>query len=113
MSLPAGVVSRPPMVAGHPATFGHIASRTAKLAFVLLPFIVHVAAQVPGRVWQYDTRGFERAILEEREKQRLLREEIARLTDPERLREEAVRLGLEPSRGDSLPRQLGPQGRAR
>lgn len=114
MSLPSGVVSRPPMVSGHPATFGSIARLSAKVAFLLLPFIAHVAAQVPGRAWQYDARESERAILEEKEHQRQLREEMARLTAPDRLRAEAERLGLVPAEGEALSRRIdAPRGAGR
>ena len=113
MSLPRGIVSHPPVVSGHPAAMGGLLRLALRAAFVLLPLIIQVAGQVPGRAWQYECRRAEAGIRQERETQRLLRARLATLTDPGRLRKEARRLGLvPPGAGDSRPVVLrhGPAG---
>jgi hypothetical protein len=97
MSLPAGVISRPPMSSAHSAAGGRLLRQALLSLALALPFLVQVSGQVYGRARQYECRELEVAIQRERDEQQRLRAERAALRSPARLAREAERLGLVPS----------------
>lgn len=101
MSLPSGVLNRPPVVATHPAAVGRVFRVAGGCFVILLPLLFHVLLQVPGTARRYECVDFQRQINEARAARRTLLAERARLLAPERLREQARRLGLvRPLAGD-------------
>lgn len=101
MSLPSGVMNRPPVVATHPAAVGRIVRVAGGCFVILLPLLFHVLLQVPGTARRYECVDFQRQINEARATRRKLLAERARLLAPERLRQEAERLNLiSPLAGD-------------
>jgi hypothetical protein len=98
MSLPTGVSNRPPMNAPHPAVLVRVLRVMAVMAFLIAPFLIATALQVKGLSWRYDRSRLTEQLARERQHRRHLVAEHARLTAPDRLREQATRLGLVPSR---------------
>lgn len=106
MSLPSGVVRRPPVLSPNPAVFGGLMRLALRLFLVMLPFLVLVAVQVSGTNWGYEVQRKRAEIAREKRAQQLLRAELAALRSPDRLREEADRLGLMPAPLSNPPRSL-------
>ena len=106
MSLPTGVVRRPPVVSPNPAAFGGLIRLALRLFVVMLPFLLQVAMQIPGTNCGYEVQQLRSDIAREKRSQQLLRAEIAALRAPDRLRDEAERLGLVPAPLSDPPRNL-------
>ena len=106
MSLPTGVVRRPPVLSPNPAAFGGLVRLALRLFLVTLPFLVLVAGQVSGTNWAYDIQKKREKIASEKRSQQLLRAELAALRCPDRLRNEAERLGLMAAPLSNPPRSL-------
>ena len=112
MSLPSGVSNRPPMKAPHPAALGRVLRVMGVMAFLIAPFLIAAALQVKGVSWRYERSQLTEQLARERQHRRHLLAEKARLTTPDRLREQAARLGLVPSRlGDGSTVVVSGHGR--
>jgi hypothetical protein len=98
MSLPEGLSNRAPLETPHPAVLGRVLRVVAVMAFLIAPFLIAAALQVKGLSWRYEVAGLTEELATERWRRRHLLAERAGLTAPDRLRREAVRLGLVPSR---------------
>ena len=98
MTLPEGLTNRAPMETPHPAVLGRVLRTVAVMAFLIAPFLIAAALQVKGLSWRYEVAQLTEQLAKERWHRRHLLAERARLTSPERLRQEAVRLGLVPGR---------------
>lgn len=98
MSLPSGISNRPPMKAPHPAALGRVLRVMGVMGFLVAPFLITAALQVKGVSWRYERSQLTEQLARERQHRRHLVAEHARLTAPDRLREQAARLGLVPSR---------------
>ncbi|RMG46859.1 MAG: hypothetical protein D6718_04840 [Acidobacteria bacterium] len=111
MSLPAGVVNRPPAAASPPVVVAGLARIVLALLGLLLPLLLQAAAQVPGLVWQKDAARLEERLARLREERRRYAAERASLLRAERLRREAERLGLGPAPPGAGPLVLRREGR--
>ena len=98
MSLPDGLTNRGPLDTPHPAVLGRVLRIVAVMAFLIAPFLIAAALQVKGLSWRYELAELTEQLARKRWHERHLLAERARLTSPDRLRREAVRLGLVPSR---------------
>ena len=96
MSLPSGVINRPPLAAPHPVVFRQILRFAFWVTLVVAPLMLQVSAQVYGVRCRYSCSEFESELSRlQREKQTLLAER-ERLLAPSRLEKQARRLGLRP-----------------
>lgn len=96
MSLPSGVINRPPLAAPHPVVFRHILRFAFWVALVIAPLMLQVSAQVYGVRCRYSCSELERELSQlQRDRQTLLAER-ERLLAPTRLIRQARRLGLRP-----------------
>lgn len=96
MSLPSGVLNEPTMPTPHPVVLGRVARVALLVCWAVLPIIVHAALQAPGVAWQYECTELEQGISESQRELRALQAQRARLMSPDRLREQAEKLGLVP-----------------
>lgn len=94
MSLPAGIINRPAMVAPHPVAVGKVFHGAFKIGVLLLPLLLSVAAQVPGLALRRSSAQIESEIASQALLRRQLLAEREALLSPDRLRHEAERLGL-------------------
>lgn len=108
MSLPTGIVNRPAMVAPPPQVVGRVVRGAARILVLLLPLLLHVAAQVPGLAWRRQCAEFEQAIAQQQVDRRTLVAVREALLAPERLRREAERLALVPPGPAERPTVLQP-----
>ncbi len=106
MSLPAGVLNRPPLATPRPAVLARVLAFAGWMGFLLLPVLLLVALQVPAVVARWRITRLDRELTRETHRTLLLEAERARLLDPRRLREEGRRLGLLPPDPGSIPRRL-------
>ena len=94
MSLPAGIINRPALVAPHPRAVRRVFHGAARIMMLSLPLLLHVAVQVPGVSWRRECAQLEDAIAQEQITRRTLLAQRDHLLAPERLRAEAERLAL-------------------
>lgn len=94
MSLPVGILNRPPMVAPHPRVVGRVFQRFARILILAFPLLLHVSGQVTGVSWRRECAQLENAIAQEKLTRRTLMAQRDQLLAPERLRSEAQRLAL-------------------
>ena len=106
MTLPAGVLNRPPLATPRPVVMVRVAAIAGRLGFLLLPLVLLVALQAPAVFTRWRLTRLDRDLTAARAKTFLLEAERARLLDPRRLSREGRRLGLEPPGPGSLPRLL-------
>ncbi|MDQ7007631.1 MAG: hypothetical protein Q9Q40_10390 [Acidobacteriota bacterium] len=103
MSLPAGVINRPPLAAPHPVVLGRLARIALVTLLLAAPLITQVALQTRGVRCRYETIDLERRLEQLHLERRSLIARRAELLDPARLRREARRLGLVPGHADQRP----------
>ncbi len=106
MSLPAGILNRPPVVAPRPAVVARVLAFAGWLGFLLLPVLLLVALQVPAVVARWRMTRLDGELAREGRRTLLLEAERARLLDPRRLRREGRRLGLVPPGPAEIPTRL-------
>ncbi|HHN75451.1 MAG TPA: hypothetical protein ENK10_09510 [Acidobacteria bacterium] len=94
MSLPAGVINRPPLAAPHPVVLGRLARVATITLLVAAPLITQVVLQARGVRCRYETIDLERRLEQLQLERRSLIARRAELLAPDRLRREARRLGL-------------------
>lgn len=96
MSLPNGVSNRPMLSAPFGAVLLSLGRVVLLVLGLLLPWLLHAAAQAPALNIEKNAGQLEEDIRRARSEARTLRAQRATLLAPDRLRAEAKRLGLAP-----------------